>query len=155
MSTKKTESKDNTLARNKKARHDYEVLEKMEAGIALTGTEVKSCREHNISLQESYASVVDGEVKVFNMHISQYRNGNIHNHEPKRTRRLLLHKAEIRKCNEQVGRKGLTLVPLSMYLKRGRVKVCLGVCRGKTKGDKRQTLKRREDERSMRRAMRK
>ncbi len=142
------------LARNKKAFHDYEVLEKMEAGIALVGTEVKSCRAREVSLQEAFAVVENGEVILRSMHISPYKAGNRFNHEPKRDRKLLLHKNEIRKLHQQVNQKGLTLVPLAMYLRRGKVKISLGVCRGKTRGDKRDSLKRREDNRAMQRAMR-
>ncbi len=142
------------LARNKKAFHDYEVLEKLEVGIELKGTEVKSCRQHNISLQEAYAKVENGEVFLMNCNISPYESGNRFNHDPRRTRKLLLHKAEIRKLKRQTQEKGLTLVPLSMYLKRGKVKMGLGICRGKTKGDKRETLKRKEANRDMQRAIR-
>ena len=142
------------IAKNRKALHDYEVLETLEAGIALTGTEVKSCRARNVPLQDACALVENGEVLLHNAHINEYEMGNRFNHEPKRVRKLLVHRSEIRKLKQQTEQKGFTLVPLSFYLKRGKVKVSLGVCRGKTLGDKRQTLRRKEDERAMRRALR-
>ncbi|MCJ8332157.1 MAG: SsrA-binding protein SmpB, partial [Lentisphaeria bacterium] len=103
---------DNTIARNKKAYHDYEVLEKFEAGIALLGTEVKSCRNRNVQLQDAHAYIEKGEVWLVNAHIALYEQGNRHNHEPKRRRKLLLHKREIRKMKQLTDEKGLTLIPL-------------------------------------------
>ena len=144
----------NQLAKNRKAFHDFEIIESVEAGIVLTGTEVKSCRSSDVSLQEAYANIVNGEVILHSMHISHYKAGNRHNHEPKRERKLLLHKSEIRKLKQQIDQRGLTLIPLSMYLKRGKVKISLGLCRGKNQGDKRDTLKKREDVRDMQRAIR-
>ncbi len=141
------------LAQNRKAYHDYEVLDTFEAGIALMGTEVKSCRQRNIALQDAYAQIENGEMLLHNAHISPYEPGNRYNHEPKRVRKLLLHKAEIRKLKHRVEEKGLTLVPVAFYLRRGKVKVSLAICRGKTRGDKRETLKRKEAERDMQRAM--
>ena len=141
------------LAENRKAYHDYEVLDTFEAGIALVGTEVKSCRQRNIALQDASAQIENGEVLLHKAHISPYEPGNRYNHEPKRSRKLLLHKAEIRKLKHRVEEKGLTLVPVAFYLRRGKVKVSLAICRGKTKGDKRETLKLKEAERDMRRAM--
>jgi SsrA-binding protein len=129
------------LAKNKKARHDYTVLETFEAGIQLVGTEVKSCRAGNISLQESYARVEESELWLKGAHIAEYEAGNRNNHDPKRPRRLLMHKREIRKLLQATDAKGLTIVPLSMYFKGPNIKVELGLCRGKAKQDKRETLK--------------
>jgi SsrA-binding protein len=129
------------LAKNEKARHDYNVLETFEAGIQLVGTEVKSCRAGNVSLQESYARVEEGELWLKSAHIAEYEAGNRNNHDPKRSRRLLMHKREIRKLLQATDAKGLTIVPLSMYFKGPNIKVELGLCRGKAKQDKRETLK--------------
>ena len=142
------------LAKNRKAYHDFHVLETVEAGIALTGTEVKSCRARGISLQDAYAQVVHGDMVLLNAHISPYAQGNRQNHEPLRARRLLLHQSEIRRLRQQIEQKGLTVVPLACYLKRGRIKVALGLCQGKNKGDKRQAIRRREDQLLIQRAMR-
>lgn len=135
-----------TLAQNKKARHDYAVLDTLEAGIALTGTEVKSCRARNVSLAESYARLFGGELYLVGAHIAQYEGGNRNNHEPRRDRKLLMHKREIRKLVQQLEAKGLTLVPLRLYLKRQKIKVELGLCRGKNVHDKREALKRKTHE---------
>lgn len=129
-----------TLAENRKARHDYFVDEAMEAGIELVGTEVKSIRNGRANLKESYAQVVNEEVIIYGMHISPYEQGNIFNVDPLRPKRLLLHKAEIRRLIGLIQQEGLTLIPLSMYLKKGRVKVNLGVCRGKKNYDKRDAM---------------
>ena len=134
------------LARNRKAFHDYQVLEKLECGMVLRGTEVKSCRAGNISFADSYGRVVSGEVYLYNIHISEYEQGNRENHEPKRTRKLLLHKSEIRKLIIATQKKGLTLIPISVYLRKGKIKVGLGICRGKSKADKREVMKRKQDE---------
>lgn len=143
-----------TIARNKKARHDYAVLETFEAGIVLTGTEVKSCRAGGVSLVDAYAAVQEGNLHLLGVHIAPYAQGNRGNHEPRRTRRLLMHQREIRRLQKSVEAKGLTLVPLSFYFNdRGKVKVELGLCRGKNVRDKRDDLKKREDDRDMRRAM--
>lgn len=140
------------LAENRKARHDYEILEAFEAGIALTGTEVKSCREHQVSLAESYARVEKGEIWLVGAHIAPYEKGNRNNHPPVRPRRLLLHAREIRKLTQAVEAKGLTLVPLKVYLNpRGLIKLDLGLCRGRNVHDRRQDMKRREDERETQR----
>ena len=130
----------NTLAENRKARHDYFVEETIEAGIALVGTEVKSIRGGKANLKESYADVRNGEVFILGMHISPYEQGNIFNVDPLRERKLLLHKHEIARLAGLVTRDGYTLVPLSMYLKEGKVKVALGVCRGKKNYDKRDAM---------------
>lgn len=142
-----------SLNRNRKAYHNYEVLETFEAGIVLQGTEVKSCRAANITVLNSYARIDDDEAWLYDAHIGLYPYGNMNNHEPMRPRKLLLHKSEIRKLRIAVEQKGLALIPLSFYLKRGRVKVGIGLCRGKTHGDKRESLKTRQAERDMRRAM--
>jgi len=144
---------DNILIRNKKAFHDYQILESFEAGIELRGTEVKSCRQRNISLADTYVKIQEGEAFLLNAHISPYEHGNRFNHDPRRERRLLLRKREIRKLHQQTREKGCTIVPLRFYLKKGRVKVEVALAKGKTKGDKREDLKRKDDERTMRRAI--
>ncbi len=142
------------IAQNKKARHDYAVLESFEAGIELTGTEVKSCRAGGVSLVDSYAKVENGEMFLLGAHIAPYLQGNRNNHAPRRNRRLLLHKREISRLKKNIEAKGLTLVPLSVYFNdRGMVKVQLGLCRGKNVHDKRESLKKNQDEREIRRAM--
>ncbi|MBS0016522.1 MAG: SsrA-binding protein SmpB [Arthrospira sp. SH-MAG29] len=142
------------LTDNRKARYLYEILDTYEAGIELKGTEVKSIRAGRSNLQDGYALVRDGEVWLINVHISPYENtSNFFNHDPRRTRKLLLHRKEINKLIGQVEQKGLTLVPLKMYLKRGRVKVMIGLARGKKLHDKRETIRRRDDARSMQRAL--
>lgn len=125
------------MAQNKKAFHDYFVEERLECGMELKGTEVKSMRQGRMNLKESFAVVKDGEVLVCGMHISPYEQGNIFNTDPMRPKKLLLHKAEIRKLQQLVQRKGYTLIPLQLYLKDGRVKLELGVCMGKQLHDKR------------------
>ncbi len=142
------------LARNKKAFHDYEILEKFEAGIQLLGTEVKSCRAHNLNLTEGYAKVQDGELWLCNVHIAHYKQGNRFNHEVRRPRRLLLHKREIRRLKQATEAKGLTVVPLAVYLKGQHIKVELGLGRGKSKHDKRETIKRQIHRREAREAVR-
>ena len=141
------------IARNKKARHQYLILETFEAGIALQGTEVKSLRDGKCSLAESYARIVGGELTLVGAHIDVYQAGSHANHEPTRPRTLLMHKREIRKIESKLAEKGLTMVPLSMYFKRGLAKVELALVRGKKLHDKRESLKKRDAERSMRRAM--
>ena len=140
--------------RNKKARFDYEILEKFEAGIALTGSEVKSLRAGHASLQEAWAAVRGGEVFLRDCHISPYPQAGYAQHEPTRERKLLLHRREIAKLLKKVTQRGLTLVPLKMYFnERGRVKVQLALVRGKKTHDKRTDLKKREHQRDMARAM--
>lgn len=119
------------VCQNRKARFEYEILETIEAGIVLKGTEIKSVRQHHVSLDGSFAIANQGEVTLVNCNIEAYKQGNIHNHEPKRQRKLLLHKSEIKKFAEKAKIKGFTLVPLSIYLKDGKAKVELAVCRGK------------------------
>jgi SsrA-binding protein len=142
------------VARNKRARHDYHILDSWEAGIVLTGTEVKSLRNGKANLVDSYGIVKDGEVLLFNMHIAPYEQGNQFNHEPTRTRKLLLHKREIRRLIGAVERQGLTLVPLDLYFKDGVAKVTLALGKGKKLHDKREDARRREDERDIARAAR-
>lgn len=129
-----------TLVENRKARHDYFIEEDMEAGIVLVGTEVKSIRGGKANLRDSYADIVNGEIFIKNMHISPYEQGNIFNRDPLRERKLLLHKGEIEKLLGYTSQKGYTLIPLSLYLKDGKVKVNLGVCRGKKDYDKRDAM---------------
>lgn len=139
---------------NRKARYLYEILETYEAGIQLTGTEVKSIREGKVNLQDAYALVRNGEAWLLNVHISPYTGiGQYFNHDPRRTRKLLLHRQEIRKLIGKVEQQGLTLVPLKMYLKRGLVKVTIALGKGKKLHDKREDLKRRQDQRDIQRAM--
>lgn len=142
------------VARNRRARHDYQVLETWEAGLVLTGTEVKSLRAGKATLTDSYGIVRDGEVFLLNLHIASYEQGNQFNHEPARTRKLLLHRREIRKMIGAVERQGLTLVPLELYFQRGVAKVRLALARGKKHHDKRADERRREDERDMARLVR-
>ena len=141
------------IASNKKALHDYFVLQKLEAGIELTGTEVKSLRDSKANLKDSYVAIERGEAYLIGTHISPYSHGNIANHDPERKRRLLLHKREIEKLHEQIQEKGLTVVPLRLYFKSGRVKTEIAVVRGKKLYDKRETEKRREQEREAAAAM--
>ena len=142
------------IATNKKAFHDYFVEEKYECGIALFGTEVKSVRLGKVNLKESWAQIRKGEVWVEGMHISPYEQGNIFNRDPLRAKKLLLHKKEIRKLDAQVMRQGYTLVPLEVYLKDGRMKVQLGLCRGKQLHDKRDSMAKRDSDREIQRALR-
>jgi SsrA-binding protein len=136
---------------NRKARHEYEVLDSFEAGIVLRGSEVKSLRLGNANLQDSYAHVENAEVWLSGMHISPYEQANILNHDPLRERKLLLHKKEIRKLVGKTTEKGLTLIPLKVYFKNSRAKVEVGICRGKRSYDKRAAIAKRETEREMRR----
>ncbi|RDJ35426.1 MAG: SsrA-binding protein SmpB [Crenarchaeota archaeon] len=139
-----------SLCQNRKARHDYQILDTVEAGIVLIGCEVKSLLDHKASLDGSYAIVEDGEVWLVNSHIDEYKNKSTHvQHEPKRRRKLLLKKREIHKFAEQAKQKGHTLVPLSFYLNNGKVKVNLAVAKGKQLHDKREALKKRDAEREM------
>ena len=153
MGKKKKHDNSNILATNKKAFHDFTVLGRYEAGISLTGTEVKSCRARNITMQDSYVRILNGEASLLNVHIATYEQGNQFNHDTKRNRALLLHKREILKLNQQIREKGLTLIPLKFYLNKGLIKVELGICKGKTKGDKRDTLRERQDVKDTRRAI--
>jgi len=142
------------ITKNRKAFHDYSILETTEAGIALVGTEVKSLRLGNVNLKDSYARVERGEVVLYGLHISPYDHGNRYNHDPERPRKLLLHRREIGRLKGRSEEKGLTLVPLSLYFKGGRVKVELGLAKGKQIHDKRETLRKRETEMDMEQAIR-
>jgi SsrA-binding protein len=140
----------NLVARNKKAHHDYFILEKLEVGIVLTGTEIKSIRANKVSIQDAYCQVKNGELFIYNMHIAKYKQGNIFNHQETRTRKLLAHKAEIRKLAAKVSQAGLTLIPLTVYLDRGLAKLEIAVCKGKKLYDKREDLKREAMKREIR-----
>jgi SsrA-binding protein len=141
------------IASNRKARHDYAILDVYEAGLVLTGTEVKSLRLGRASLVDGFATIDDGEVFLRNVHIPEYDQGSWTNHEPRRTRKLLLHRAEIARLIGKTKESGLTLVPLSLYFSKGKVKVELALARGKRSYDKRQDLARRDAEREVRRAL--
>ena len=140
----------NVLIKNKKAYFNYEIFDKFEAGISLVGTEVKSIKEKNLNITEAFAFVTKSkEVILKNLHISIYKFGNIFNHKPDRDRKLLLHKKEIIKIYQKIKEKRLTLVPLSLYMKHGKVKVELGLAKGKRKFDKRESLKKKDDSRKL------
>ncbi len=142
-----------TVTENRKARHHYHILETYEAGLALTGTEVKSLRAGKANLQDSFARVENGELMLYNMHISPYKQGNQFNHEPKRTRRLLMHKHEILRLLGKTREKGLALIPLKVYFKRGLAKVELALAKGKKLYDRRQEIADRDAKREMERAL--
>ncbi|MBR0150442.1 MAG: SsrA-binding protein SmpB [Synergistaceae bacterium] len=148
-------SNDKKVAVNRKARHDYFILDSFECGIVLTGTEIKSVRAGNLNLKDSYASIENGELWLYGMHISPYDKGTYYNHEPERDRKLLLHRHEIIRLNSKVREKGLTLVPLSVYIKGGRrAKVELGLAKGRTTHDKRDMIADRDAKRDIARAVR-
>ena len=155
MAAQKTEREQaqRTIAENRKARHDYHILDTWEAGVALLGTEVKSIREGRVNLRDSYARIDNGEVWMLNVHISPYSHRGSAAHEELRQRKLLLHRDEIRKMVGKVAEKGLTLVPLELYFKNGRVKVQLALAKGKQAHDKRETIRRREVDRETRAAV--
>ncbi len=142
------------IAQNRKAFHDYFVDERFECGVALFGTAVKSIRQGRVNLKESWAQIRKGEVWVEGMHISPYEQGNQFNRDPLRSKKLLLHRSEIRKLSSEVDRQGYTLIPLEIYLKEGRVKLQLGLCRGKQAHDKRDAMAKRDSDREIRRALR-
>ena len=141
------------IAENRRARHDYHLLERLEAGLQLTGTEVKSLREGAVQLGQAYAEIRDGEAWLVGASISEYAQGNLQNHRPERDRKLLLHRREIDSLAGQVREKGLTLVPTKLYFKDGRVKVELAVARGKERIDKRRDLAERDARRQIERAL--
>ena len=141
------------VARNKRARHDYHILDSWEAGLVLTGTEVKSLRNGKASIKEAYARVRNGEVFLDGMNITPYEQGNRYNHDPVRTRKLLLHRKEIERLIGATEREGLTLVPLELYFRKGRAKVVIALARGKKQHDKREALKQRVAEREAARAV--
>ena len=134
---------------NRVARHDYFILDEIECGIALTGTEIKSIREGKANIKDSYGIVKNGEVFLLNMFISPYKQGNLFNHEETRTRKLLLHKSEIRKLDQSIKLEGNTLITLKIYFVKGRAKVLLGLCKGKKNYDKRETIKERDIKRDI------
>lgn len=138
---------------NRKAKYDYEILDKYEAGIVLTGTEIKSIRKGNANLKDSYAIIKNNEVYLLNMYISEYKEGNIFNHEETRTRKLLLHRNEINKINDKISIKGLTLVPIKLYFNHGKAKIELAVARGKHTYDKKETIKQRDIDREMKKSL--
>lgn len=144
----------NIVTINRKAYHDYFIEDTIEAGISLLGTEVKALREGKANLKDSYAIIKNGEAFLLNCHISPYSHGNIQNHEPLRTRKLLLHKKEINRLWGKLSQKGFTLIPLKIYFKRGRAKVEIGLARGRRKYEKRERIKEREAKREMERYMR-
>jgi SsrA-binding protein len=157
MATKDTKDSDDAIepiARNKRARHDYEIIDTWETGIVLTGTEVKALREGRANLTDAFGIVKDGEVYLLNLHIGTYGQGSVFNHDPTRTRKLLLHRREIRRLIGAVERQGLTLVPLDLYFRRRRVKARLALVRGKQQHDKREDLKKRDADREIARALR-
>ncbi|KRL63909.1 SsrA-binding protein SmpB [Lactobacillus psittaci] len=145
---------DNVLAQNRKASHDYFIKETIEAGIALTGTEIKSVRARRIQLKDGYVQIFGTKCFLENVHISEYKQGNIYNHDPLRRRQLLLHKKEIKRLAEVQAQQGMTIIPLKVYLKHGFAKVLLGVGQGKKQYDKRETIKKRDQERELRRKYR-
>ncbi|MDF7683255.1 SsrA-binding protein SmpB [Lactobacillus sp. ESL0679] len=145
------EKNENLIAQNKKAHHDYFIKETYEAGIALTGTEIKSVRARRVSLRDGYVQVINGSAFLENVHISEYKQGNRYNHEPLRSRRLLLHKKELVRLTKEQSERGVAIVPLKVYLKHGFAKVLIGVGQGKKQYDKRETIKKRDQERELRR----
>jgi SsrA-binding protein len=151
----KTEAKpaEKLIADNRKAFHDFHILETFEAGVALLGTEVKAIREGRVNLRDSYARPEGGEIWAYNIHISPYSHRGYADHEPTRRRKLLLHADEIRKLIGKTTERGMTLVPTRMYFKRGRVKLGIGLAKGKKEHDKRETIRRREAERETRAAI--
>ncbi|MBI4686956.1 MAG: SsrA-binding protein SmpB [Nitrospirae bacterium] len=144
----------NVAATNRKAYHDYFIEETYEAGISLLGTEVKSLREGKANLKDSYALIKNEEIFLFNCHISPYSHGNIQNHDPLRTRKLLLHKKEIERLLGKIQQKGFTLIPLKIYFKKGKAKVELGLCKGKREYEKRESIKKKEAQREIQRQLR-
>ncbi|PLR85382.1 SsrA-binding protein [Bacillus canaveralius] len=143
-----------TVAQNKKAYHDYFIEETYEAGIVLQGTEIKAIRAGRVNLKDAFARIQNGEVFLYNMHVSPYEQGNRYNHDPLRTRKLLLHKKQISKLIGETKEEGYSLVPVKLYLKNGYAKVLIGLARGKKKYDKREDLKKKEAKRDIERAFR-
>jgi SsrA-binding protein len=145
---------DGVIAVNRRAKFDYDILDRYEAGIVLTGSEIKSVRQRHVQLQGAYARFRDGELWLQDAHIAPYANAGYQQHNPTRDRKLLLHRKELLRIEQQLGEKGLTLIPLSMYLKDGKAKVELGLVRGRRKHDKRQAIRERETKRELERAVR-
>lgn len=143
----------NVVARNKKATHDYFILEKFECGIVLTGTEIKSIRAGKVSIQDAYCNIKNDELYIINMHIAKYEQGNIFNHQETRNRKLLAHRREIRKMFGKITQEGLTIIPLQVYIKNGLAKIEVAICKGKKKYDKREDLRREAVKRDISRAM--
>ena len=134
---------------NREAKYNYFILESIECGIVLTGTEIKAIRNSKVNLKDSYAVIRNHEIYLLNTHISEYKEGNIFNHDPRRTRKLLLHKKEILKLESKINLEGLTLIPLKLYFNKNKVKILLGLCKGKKTYDKRETIKEREQQRTI------
>ena len=152
---RKTDDGGKVVAENRRAQHDYDIIETYEAGLVLLGTEVKSLREGRANIAEAYVSPEEGELWLINSDIPEYRFGNINNHEPRRKRKLLMHKREIKHLTDEVQRKGMTIVPLKMYFNhRGLVKLLIGLAKGRKKHDKREAVKRRDWERQKARLLR-
>lgn len=143
----------NLIAQNRKARYEYSILETVEAGIVLKGTEIKSIRAGRINLKDGYAGIRSNELWLYNVHIAPFKEGNQFNHDPVRTRKLLLKRKQIDRLIGELKQGGITLIPLKVYIKNGVAKVLLGIAKGKKKYDKRETIKRRDQERQMRRAI--
>ena len=150
---KKQELSDNVVARNRRASHDYHFLEQFEAGLVLTGTEIKSVRAHKVSLQHSYIQPQNGELWLVNANIAEYEHGNRQNHDPVRQRKLLLHRREVNRILTQLAQKGLTCVPIRMIMRRGRAKLEFAVARGQREYDKRASLREADDRREVERAL--
>lgn len=144
----------NLIAQNRKARHDYSVIDTVEAGIVLKGTEIKAIRQRRVNLKDGFARVKDGEIFLMNVHISPYEQGNIFNHDPLRTRKLLMHKKQIKRLELEAKNPGVTLIPLKVYIKDGFAKVLIGVAKGKKQYDKREDLKRKDMKREIDRSLR-
>ena len=142
------------IASNRKAFHDYEIFERIEAGLSLTGTEIKSIRANGASIREAYARPDNGELWLYGAHIAEYAPASYQNHEPTRPRRLLLHRKQIREWTRALTERGLTIVPLNLYLKNGRAKIELGLARGRKQYDKRQAIAKRDADRDIQRALR-
>lgn len=136
--------------KNKKAYFDYTIISELEAGIELTGTEIKSIRKGSIDLKDTFVNIKNNEAFILNMYIAKYEEGNIFNHDERRTRKLLLHKQEIKKLKEEIQQEGLTIIPLKLYFKKNKVKILIGVCKGKKLYDKRQSLKEKDLKREAR-----
>lgn len=143
----------NVVARNKKATHDYFILEKYECGIVLTGTEIKSVRQSKVSIQDAYCTIKNSELFIINMHIAKYEQGNIFNHKETRNRKLLAHNREIKKMLGKITQEGLTIIPLSVYIKQGLAKVEIAICKGKKNYDRREDLKLSQAKRDIERSM--
>ncbi|MBO0487133.1 SsrA-binding protein SmpB [Vagococcus fluvialis] len=143
----------NLIAQNRKARHDYTVIETIEAGMVLKGTEIKAIRNRRVNLKDGYVRIRDGEAYLVNVHISPYEQGNLFNHDPLRTRKLLMHKKQIAKLTAETKNTGVTLIPLKLYIKNGFAKVLVGVAKGKKQYDKRQDLKQKDMNREINRTL--